>query len=78
MVCAIRGNGKINTGRRYYGLQEILSLPAFLVTLLKEGWTKDSIITESMIEVAFAAAADFSGRNCLREGSFGMGLSIEM
>ena len=51
---------------------------AFLVTLLKEGWTKDSIITESMIEVAFAAAADFSGRNCLREGSFGMGLSIEM
>ena len=25
-----------------------------------------------------AAAADFSGRNCLREGSFGMGLSIEM
>lgn len=51
---------------------------AFLVTLLKEGWTKDGIITESMIEVAFAAAADFSGRNCLREGSFGMGLSIEM
>ena len=51
---------------------------AFLVTLLKEGWTKDGIITESMIEVAFAAAADFSGRNCLREGSFGMGLSIDM
>ena len=49
-----------------------------MVTLLKEGWTKDGIITESMIEVAFAAAADFSGRNCLREGSFGMGLSIEM
>ena len=53
-------------------------MPHFLVALLKEGWTKDSIITESMIEVAFCSCGRFSGRNCLRRISFGMGLSIEM
>ena len=51
---------------------------AFLVNLLKRGWSKNGELTQEMVTESFAEAAEFSAGNCLREGSFGMGLSIEM
>lgn len=44
---------------------------AFVCTLLKQGWTKDHMLTEEMITNAFALAAEFSAQNCLRDGGFG-------
>lgn len=51
---------------------------AFLVKLLKQGWEKHKPLEEEQVQEAFRAAAEYSARVCLVEGSFGMGLEIEM
>lgn len=50
---------------------------AFLSSLLRHGWTKETEITDKMAETALSDGREYSARNCLVEGSFGMGLPIE-
>lgn len=44
---------------------------AFLMSLLKAGWSRKQQATKEMIQNAFMFAADFAANNCLIEGSFG-------
>ena len=46
-------------------------MTAFTMTLLKRGWNKDTRPSEKAIRESFETAAEFSAKNCLREGSFG-------
>lgn len=48
----------------------------FVCTLLKQGWKKNVKLTAEMVQNAFDAAAEFSARNCLREGGFGFGAPL--
>lgn len=50
---------------------------SFTVTLLKQGWKKDMVLTEEMIRKAFETAAEFSANNCLVDGAFGYAKTIE-
>lgn len=51
---------------------------AFLVKLLELGWRKQAPLREEQVREAFGAASEYAARVCLVEGSFGMGLEIEM
>lgn len=51
---------------------------ACLAGLIKRGWKKNSCITETMVLPALEEAAEYSAKNCLKEGSFGYGLKIVM
>ncbi|HML38592.1 MAG TPA: PfkB family carbohydrate kinase, partial [Bacillota bacterium] len=44
---------------------------AFLMTLLKEGWSKGTQLNQASIEKAFRFAAGFSAETCLVSGAFG-------
>lgn len=75
-------------GEKYYtGIVELVEavdtmgagdsfFTSFVCTLLKEGWTKDTKLTDEMIDIAFRTAARFSANNCLREGAFGYAKEI--
>lgn len=46
-------------------------LAAFMVSLLKQGWKKNSTPTESMLQEALKQGALYAAQNCLIEGGFG-------
>lgn len=50
---------------------------AFVVSLMKNGWTRDCLTNFDMIQNAFAYAADYSAQTCLVEGSFGFAAQFE-
>lgn len=50
---------------------------AFLSSLLRQGWKKGTDLTDKMVEAALYDGKEYSAKNCLVEGSFGMGLFIE-
>lgn len=77
-----KGQSLYDGSRRYSGKVKLVDavdtmgagdsfFTAFVCNLLKQGWTKDGALTESMITEAFDRAADFSAHNCLRDGGFG-------
>lgn len=52
-------------------------ISAFLINLLRSGWRKGYKLTEDQIESAFEDASSYSAKNCLIEGAYGYGVSIE-
>lgn len=50
---------------------------AFVVSLMRNGWTKDALADPETINKAFEFAANFSAKTCLVEGSFGFSASYE-
>lgn len=50
---------------------------AFVVSLMRSGWKKDSPAGLETIREAFEYAADFSAKTCLVEGSFGFATRYE-
>lgn len=52
-------------------------LAALLVSLLKQGWKKGSVLEETVIRNAMDEAAQYSAKNCLNEGGFGFKNKIE-
>lgn len=46
-------------------------LAAFIVSLLKQGWKKSHIPSESMLQEALRQGAHYAAQNCLIEGGFG-------
>ena len=50
---------------------------AFVVSLMRSGWSRGALAQESVIREAFEFAADFSAKTCLSEGSFGFATRYE-
>ena len=50
---------------------------AFVVSLMRSGWTKRAMADLETIHSAFEYAADFSAKTCLVEGSFGFAVHYE-
>lgn len=49
-------------------------IAAFLIALLKQGYRKNQHLSKMMVDHALEVATNYSGNNCLRQGSFGYGL----
>ena len=52
-------------------------LAALLVSLLKQGWKKRSVLEEIVIRNAMDEATQYAAKNCLNEGGFGFKNKIE-
>lgn len=51
---------------------------AFLVQLLKMGWRKNLPLEKETVRKSLESAAEYSASVCMTEGSFGMGMEIEL
>lgn len=46
---------------------------AFIIAMMKYGYSREKTVTEELAKKAFFEAAEFSARTCLVEGAFGFG-----
>lgn len=46
---------------------------AFVISLMKNGYSRKGAVSEEMIQKSFSFAADFSAKTCLVKGAFGFG-----
>lgn len=80
--CFITENGHVYTGKAKHivpvdtmGAGDSFCA-AFIVSLLKSGWKKNTEISGAMAKRALLWAAEYSAGNCLIRGSFGCGMKI--
>lgn len=52
-------------------------LTAFLISLLRDGWSKNNNLNEIQIYKAFEEGSTFSSKNCLINGAYGYGKNIK-
>ncbi len=50
---------------------------AFVVSLMRSGWSRNALADPKTIDNAFEYAADFSAKTCMAEGSFGFAARYE-
>jgi sugar/nucleoside kinase (ribokinase family) len=50
---------------------------SFVVSVMRNGYLKEGVISEENLDKSFEYAAKFSANVCLVEGAFGFGVGIE-